>query len=240
MGALDHVKGRHERSGDALDLDIGVAGVEDVAVSALVPWRAEVLLDEVEDVLGGHVMPASSRGLRRKPARGEIGDDGPEPRGADVHTGVFGQDAAEHDETFLLASGDGVLRVLDRFPFANFSGENEVGVRQRIEHRGNRRHAGEHDDTADAGLRVPDYADARAGLEAAGEVVREGADGGRWDVITGRVAPGLVLAPAHGVCEADGEGVRLAGAPGVREAEDHEAVLLDEIFLAPRGRGPRG
>ena len=80
-------------------------------------------------------------------------------------------------------------------------------------------------------LRVADNADARARLEAGGEVVHEGANGDGGNVKTCRVAADLVFGPAHGAGEAVGERVGRACAPSVGEAEDDESVLLDEILL---------
>src|ERR1700679_2039692 len=63
--ALELIESRHKGGGDALDVGIGAAGLESIAVTLLVPRKPEILLDAVDYVSGSHAKPASNRGLRQ-------------------------------------------------------------------------------------------------------------------------------------------------------------------------------
>src|SRR5579872_4322384 len=103
-------------------------------------------------------------------------EQGLEPTGAKIHTGLFGDHAAEHDQPFLAASGHRVLDIFNRLPLARFTGDDDVALGKKFHGCGKRRDTGQKSDAAHLGLRIAHGANSGANVELVCKIIGEGGD----------------------------------------------------------------
>ena len=149
---------------------------------------------------------------------------------------LFRQHTPQHDQSLLLTRSHRVLRILDGLPFARLAGQHEIAIRKRLQGSRQRGNAGEHCDAAHAALWIAHHTDAGARLQPGCQAFRQRSDGDGRDLVSQRIAAGLILRPSHGLRQTCRERVGLMGAPVVGKPEHHQSVLLNEFFLRENHR----
>ena len=77
-------------------------------------------------VRDGHQDRPPVRIANRNPGRGEFGNNRFDPLRAYLHAGIFRDDPADENQTFLPARADLIAHILDGLPLAHFAGNDGI------------------------------------------------------------------------------------------------------------------